>query len=210
MMGILDASDQFNPGHYGPSQTALLLLDFHSVVVEKFCGPKAPAALAVAAGLRTWAKSQGIVVIHTLIDTTKKPFPTAKDATRLAAIMASISEDGSDESLELLQDVTEDEPTFSRIPGYVSALQSPGLHEFLHAKGIKSLVLAGLSTSGCLLRTAIPATEAEYVVSVISDGCADAGEGIHDFLIEKILPVRAYVLTAAQFRDEFAEVVKRH
>lgn len=209
MTGILNANDQFNPGHYGPSQTALLLLDFHSVVVEKFCGPKAPAALAVAAGLRTWAKSQGIVVIHALIDTTKEPFPTAKDAKRLEAIMASISNDGgSDESPELLQDVTEDEPTFSRIPGYVSALQSPGINEFLQAKGIKSLVLAGLSTSGCLLRTAIPATEAEYVVSVISDGCADAGEGVHDFLIEKILPVRAFVLTAAQFKDEFAEIVK--
>lgn len=44
-----DATDKSNPGHYGPYQTALLLLDFHTLFVERNGGPRARAALEVAA-----------------------------------------------------------------------------------------------------------------------------------------------------------------
>ena len=87
----------------------------------------------------------------------------------------------------------------------MSALKSPGLEDFLQEKGIKSLVLAGLSTSGCVLRTAVAACDAEYVVTVISDGCADPVEGVHELLVGKVLNSRGYVTTAAEFHDGFAK-----
>jgi len=200
-----NAADKSTPGHYGPSQTAFLLLDFHSMFVEKAGGLKAPAALKVAAKTRVWAKSQGIRVIHCLIDFNETPYPTCKDPEKLAEIGAAMKKSGGAEHIELLED-NGDDITFTRRPGYVSALKSPGLDDFLQGKGIKSLVLAGLSTSGCVLRTAITGTDSDYVVSVISDGCADRLDEVHDLVMGKLLNNRGFVFTAAEFQEGFAKI----
>ena len=172
--------------------------------VQKAAGPGASAALEVAAKMRAWAKSQGIQVIHALVDLDATPFPTCKDADRLTGVLAAVKSSGGEEAAELLEGGGED-VTFTRNPGHVSALKSPGLDDFLQEKDIKSLVLTGLSTSGCVMRTAVTASDAEYVVSVISDGCADGAEGVHDFMIGEVLNHRGYVTTAAEFQEGFAK-----
>ncbi|KEQ68318.1 Isochorismatase hydrolase, partial [Aureobasidium namibiae CBS 147.97] len=147
-----------------------------------------------------------VLVIHALINTTKSPFPTCKEATRYNTIMSAMeSTDTTVEPAELLGDGKEGNLTYTRQAGHISALKSPGLMELLAEKGIKSLVLAGLSTSGCVLRTALQATDEEFVVTVIRDGCADAKEGLHDMLMENILNGRGYVVTAHCFQELFEE-----
>ncbi|KAI9689749.1 MAG: hypothetical protein M1822_009631 [Bathelium mastoideum] len=201
-------ADPSTPDHYGPSQTALLLLDFHSTFIQQAGGSDAPAALETAAKMRTWAKSQRIHVIHCLVDTNATPFPTCKDAERLVAVITALkSNGGAEEDARLHEGGSDGDIIFTRTPGFVSALKSPGLDDYLQQKNIKSLVLAGLSTSGCVMRTAFAATDAEYVVSVISDGCADRSDGVHDMVMEKILNGRAHVTTAIEFQDAFTKAV---
>lgn len=198
-----DANDRTNPAYYGPSQTAFLLLDFHTMFVEQ-SGPSASQAVAVAASFKKWARSQGILVIHALIDTSKSPFPTCKDATRYSTIISAMkSSNTTVEPAELLGDADEENLTFTRQAGHISALKSLGLMEFLAEKGIKSLLLAGLSTSGCVLRTALQATDEEFVVTVIQDGCADVKEGMHDMLMKNILNGRGYVVTTDHFQENY-------
>lgn len=206
LAATFNAADIATPGHYGPSQTALLLLDFHSMFVQKASGPDIPAALEVAAKMRVWAKSQGIQVIHGLIDINATPYPTCKNADRFAAIAAAMKSSGGEEPAELLEGGAGDDFMFTRRPGHVSAFKSPGLEGFLQGKGIRSLVLAGLSTSGCVLRTAVAASDAEFVVSVISDGCADRVVEVHDLVLGKLLN-RGYVCTAAEFQKGYGEAV---
>ncbi|RDW62539.1 hypothetical protein BP5796_10841 [Coleophoma crateriformis] len=201
---MFNVADISTPGHYGPSKTALLLLDFHSMFVEKVASPKGPAALEVAAKIRQWAKSQGIQVVHCIVDVNAAPFPTCKDANRFQSIVSAMGLSGAAEPAVLLEGGGDD-VTFTRRPGYVSALKSPGLDDFLQKKGIKSLVLAGISTSGCVMRTAITASDAEYVVSVISDGCADPVEEVHEIVVGKLLNNRGYVATAAEFQEGYAK-----
>jgi nicotinamidase-related amidase len=185
-MASLEAPAMFNstdvsaPGHYGPSQTAFLLLDFHSLFIEKIGSSTAQAALDVAVKMRTWAKSQGIQIIHCLIDIDLAPYPTCKDTGRFAGVADVMrASGGNKEPVALLEDGSDD-VTFTRRLGFVSALKSPGLDDFLQKKGIKSLILAGLSTSGCVTKTGFAATDAEYVVTTMSDGCADSDESLHD------------------------------
>jgi nicotinamidase-related amidase len=144
--------------------------------------------------------SQSIQVIHALIDIHAVPFPTCRYADRLAGIAATMKSNSSEELAKLLEGGLGDYVTFTRIPGHVSALKSPGLDDFLQKNGSKSLVLTGLGTSGWLGRTAITACDAEYVVTVISDGCADPVEVVHDFMLGKFLNNRGYVTTAAEFQ----------
>ncbi|KAI0134870.1 Isochorismatase hydrolase [Daldinia grandis] len=199
---IFDKTDTTTPGYYGRLQTALLLLDFHSLFVQKAGGPRALAALHVAVNMKAWAKSQGIQVVHALIDLNAPTFETCRGADKLLETLASARLSGGEEATELSEG-SSDDVTFTRKPGHVSALRSTGLDEFLRRRGIKSLVLAGLSTSGCVMRTAVAATDAEYVTTVISDGCADPDENVHDIMINKILNIRGYVTTAAEFQGGF-------
>jgi nicotinamidase-related amidase len=48
-----------------------------------------------------------------------------------------------------------------------------GLHELLQRDGVRSLLIAGLVTSTCVLLTAATATQLGYLVTVLSDCTAD-------------------------------------
>lgn len=201
---IFNTADQSTPGYYGPSETALLLLDFHSQFVSR-CGESGRPALEAATRMRNWAKQQGIHVIHCLVDLDSTPWPACKNYDRLVDAVASLKQSagGGEEPAELLEGGGD--ATYTRRIGYVSALKSPGLLDFLKEKGVRSLVLAGLSTSGCVMRTAVTAYDEEFVVTVISDGCADPGEGVHGLLVGKVLNSRGYVTTTAEFQEGFAK-----
>ncbi|THY29614.1 TPR domain protein [Aureobasidium pullulans] len=195
------STDPADLGFYLPSHTALLLLDFHEMFLQH-AGPSANTAVATAVEMRKWATSHGILVIHALIDTAKSAFPSCKDANRFNTTVAAMVSSGTiDEPTSLTEGAGAGELTFARKPGHVSALKSPGLMEFLYEKGIKSLILTGLSTSGCVLRTALQATDEEFVVTVVRDGCADADGELHEVLMGKLLSSRGHVMNAAEVRD---------
>lgn len=199
------ATDATTPNHYGPSHTVLLLLDFHSIFVNMVEGSTRSTLLQVAVEARNWAKSQGIQVLHCLVDVNTTPFPTCKNYDQYVKIMTGMKQNGAEEPAKLRADDAE-ELTFMRRLGHTSALKSPGLEEYLQKKGIKSLLLAGLSTSGCVMKTAFAAYDAEYVVTVISDGCADKDESLHNMLVGGLLKHRGYVATASEVRSWFSEL----
>jgi nicotinamidase-related amidase len=202
-MATIASIDKSSHGAYKPSETALLLLDWYSLFVEKVAGPTAIPALDVAVQLRKWAKVQGITVIHCLINSNGTPFPACKGVERFQGLLEIMKATADPEPAELRPD--DKEPTFYRVPGHISALKSPGLLDFLKEKGIKSVVITGLSTSGCVLRTAVTATDAEFATTVISDGCADSDAELHKVIMEKIIPSRGHVKSFAEFKEGFEE-----
>ncbi|KAJ4298878.1 hypothetical protein N0V90_004121 [Kalmusia sp. IMI 367209] len=189
------------PSHYTSSQTALLLLDFHTLFVQMASGTKGPAAASVAASMKSWAKAQGIHIIHGLIDIHSTPDPAVKGADRLSGMVSHLKQGGGGDEASILREDSDGEITFTRKLGYVSALKSPGLLEFLEEKRIKSLVLTGLSTSGCVLRTWGAAIDEGFVVTVLEDGCADREQAVHDILAGKVFGSRGWVYTAEGFRE---------
>lgn len=199
---MFSPTDKTTPGAYNASQTALLLLDFHNLFIGKSPGSDASKAVACAAAAATWARSNGIQVIHCLLDMSQAPFPTCKGYDRFAGIVNMMKQANDTEPSSLL-DGGDKDVTFTRRPGHVSALRSPGLREFLREKGIVSLILAGLSTSGCVCRTAFAAADEEFVVTVLSDGCADPQDGLHGVMVDKLLANRGYVVSLEEFKEGF-------
>lgn len=204
---MFDSTNSTAPGSCKVSQTALMLIDFHCRFVDKAGGPQAPAALRVASQLRSWAKSQRIQVIHCLLDLAASPYPTFKGVQRYAEVIKSMeSADGGGEEHVMLVDNIGDDVVFTRRPGYGSVFYSPGLSSFLQNKGIKSLLIAGLPTSGSVARTAFAACDAEYIVTIISDGCADPQENLHTAFMEQALIARGWVATSAEFQEGIVNV----
>jgi nicotinamidase-related amidase len=65
-------------------------------------------------------------------------------------------------------------------------------------------VLAGISTSGCVLSTLRDASDRDYRLIVVSDLCADPDPEVHAFLTERIFPRQAEMITADALRDLLA------
>jgi nicotinamidase-related amidase len=76
----------------------------------------------------------------------------------------------------------------------VGAFSTTDLHEQLQARGIDTLVLAGISTSGVVHSTVLDAYDRDYRVIVLSDAVADREPDVHNFLLEHVFTKRGEVI----------------
>jgi nicotinamidase-related amidase len=81
----------------------------------------------------------------------------------------------------------------------VGAFSGTDLDLLLRAQGIDTLILFGIATSGVVLSTALQAADLDYRVVILKDCCADLDPDTHSFLVEKILPRQATVISSAEF-----------
>ena len=79
----------------------------------------------------------------------------------------------------------------------VGAFSTTDLDEQLRERGIDTLILGGLSTSGVMLSTVRDAHDRDYQVLVLADLTADPDPEVHEFLTGKIFPRQAQVITVA-------------
>jgi nicotinamidase-related amidase len=82
----------------------------------------------------------------------------------------------------------------------VGPFGSTDLHEQLNARGIDTLVLAGISTSGVVLSTVRDAHDRDYRLIVLADLCADRDPEVHQVLIGKVFPKQAEVINASELQ----------
>jgi nicotinamidase-related amidase len=73
------------------------------------------------------------------------------------------------------------------------------LETILRAHRIDHLVLAGIATGSVVLSTLHEASDKDYRLSVLSDGCANRDPEVHTVLLNKVFPRQAEVLTTADW-----------
>lgn len=205
MAANFDTSDPSSPSAYSTSQTALLLLDFQNVVVN-LCGNDEKAALLKAKTMRDWALSKNIFVLHSIIDGTTEPRPTAKGRERMASVLSMVKENpaAAYEAPQIAVDPhNSNEAKVHKQLGNISGLKAEMAMEVLHERGIKSLIICGLSTSGAVLRASIGGADEGFIVTVIEDACADRVEGLHEMLVRHAMPMSVHVATAEEFAREY-------
>lgn len=83
----------------------------------------------------------------------------------------------------------------------VSAFSGSDLEMILRANNIDHLVLTGIATSGIVLSTVREAFDKDYRQTVLSDACADTEDEVHQFLIQKIFPKQAEVVTIEDWKN---------
>jgi nicotinamidase-related amidase len=77
----------------------------------------------------------------------------------------------------------------------VSAFTGSDLAVILRARSVRTLVLAGIATSGVVLSTLREAADRDFGLTVLSDACADRDAEVHRVLLEKVFPRQADVVT---------------
>lgn len=79
------------------------------------------------------------------------------------------------------------------------AMSTTNLHEQLQERGIDTLVLAGIATSGVVLSTVRDAADKDYRIFVLEDLCLDGDPEVHQVLMEKVFPRQTWVINSSQF-----------
>jgi nicotinamidase-related amidase len=77
----------------------------------------------------------------------------------------------------------------------LGAFASSDLDVLLRAREVDGLVLTGIATSGVVLSTLRQASDLDFRITVLADGCLDADPEVHRVLTEKIFPIQADVVT---------------
>ncbi|GAA4204315.1 hypothetical protein GCM10022252_63250 [Streptosporangium oxazolinicum] len=77
-------------------------------------------------------------------------------------------------------------------------LSTTDLDQRLRERGITTLIIAGVSTSGVVLSTVLDAADRDYRLHVLADGVADPDPEAHDVLLHQVFPSRAHVLETAE------------
>lgn len=186
-----------------PAKSALLLMDFQNLIVG-MTGDQGPALLERAAEARRIARKAGMAVMHVRVafsDADYAAIPTT-NKTFAALGQSRMITDGSEAAAI--------HPALAPAPGEevftkkrVGALSTTNLGARLKARGIDTLVLTGIATSGVVLSTIRDAADQDYRLIVIGDCCADMDPEVHRVLTEKVFPRQADLVGL----DGFAELI---
>ncbi len=182
-----------------PKTTALLMMDFQTLIVNGYATDK-ETLLSRTTSLLQAARAKRVVVAYVVVgfrpgypevSARNMIFHTIKGAGRFAA---------GDANAEIHSAVAPraDEPVVTK--HRVGAFAGTDLDMILRANNIETLLLAGIATSGVVLSTVRYAADADYRLVVAKDCCSDADAEVHRVLIEKVFPRQAVVASA----DEIA------
>jgi nicotinamidase-related amidase len=182
-----------------PAKSALMLMDFQNAIVG-MVGAGGPALLERANRARAAAKAAGMAVMHVRVAFTDADYAAISPRNKTFAALSSAKflTDGSEPAaIHPALAPAADEEVFRKIR--VGAFSTTNLAERLKARGIDTLVLAGIATSGVVLSTLRDAADRDYRLFTIADLCADQDAEVHRVLTEKVFPRQSDVIGVDDF-----------
>lgn len=174
-----------------PRTTALILIDLQQGIVPRAEGPRSGEdVVATGKALADRFRAAGAPVVLVHVGFTPETMPSQKvDRPSLPA------EGTPPEFSELVPDL--------RQPGDIVVLKhhwgaftGTDLDLQLRRRGVRTVVIAGISTNMGVESTARSAWELSYDVVIAEDACASRSTELHDFTIEHILPLISRVVAS--------------
>lgn len=182
-----------------PKHMALLVMDFQRGVVERIA--ESDALLTRVQRAIVDVRDRGGTIAYVRVAFTEADWAAIPPAN---AIFSRVREN------RLMHDEDPSTAIVDRLapqPGdivvrktRVGAMSTTDLDRQLRDRGIDTLVLAGLSTSGVVLSTLIETADRDYRLYVLSDGTDDPDPETRDVLLGQVFPRRAQVIDTAGLR----------
>lgn len=171
--GVFDTHLEFG------QRPALILIDFVQAYFDPDCDLYADVedALASAIRLRDEARQLGIPVIYTNVSYHKSMIDAGRFFEKTKPLRHFYQGSQLGKWPEGLQP-NEDELVISK--QYPSAFFGTSLAATLTAAGVDTVMLTGLSTSGCVRASCVDACSNGFTTFVVSDACGDRHEAPHE------------------------------
>jgi nicotinamidase-related amidase len=180
-----------------PKRTALLVMDYQPGIVGRI--EESEALIARAQTAIAAARAAGATVGYVRVAFTDEDFDAMPDEAPMARVKEMPREHMHADSAGTQVDerVAPAEGDIVVRKTRVGPFLTTDLDQQLRARGIDTLLLAGISTSGVVLSTVRDAHDRDYRLYVLADATADPLPDVHEALIEKILPRQAEVIEVA-------------
>jgi nicotinamidase-related amidase len=180
-----------------PSRTALLVMDLQADIVARF--PDGSAALLErTATLIAAARAAGVPVIYVVVGF-RPGYPEVSPRNQsFSAIRGTGRFTTSPPGADIVAAVRPQPEDVIIVKHRVGAFSGTDLDMVLRAKGVETLVLTGLATSGVVLSTVRHGADADYRLVVVADCCGDGDDEVHRVLTEKVFVRQATVVAASE------------
>lgn len=188
------------------SRPALLLVDLMRV----YFTPGSPLdlgstqALQVAAGLLRVARERGVPVLHTAVHYRAGAVDGGLFVRKVGGL-ALLADDQPGELRELMPQVAPLNSEAVIVKQYASAFFGTSLASTLRALDVDTVVIAGVSTSGCIRASATDALQHGFRPMVVRDACADRTEELHRSNLRDLDAKYADVIDSAEALARFAD-----
>jgi len=186
-----------------PSTTALLLMDYQNGIIPMVADPE--ELLAGARRAIDLIRSRGGTIGYVRVGFADASEIGGSMGKRVGGAAAPVQFHADHTNTQIHADVAPQEGDIVVRKNRVGPFGSTDLHEQLQARGIDTLLLAGISTSGVVLSTVRDAHDRDYRLIVLADLCADRDTEVHEVLIGKVFPHQAEVINAAELHTLLPE-----
>jgi nicotinamidase-related amidase len=176
-----------------PSRTALLLMDYQNAIVGSIA--EAEPVLDRARQALDWARKNDVQVVYVRVAFAPEDYAKVPSHSKTFAQVAESKylADGSPEAALHESFEVRDGDIHARKTRY-GAFSTTDLYGDLHARGVDTLVIGGISTSGVVLSTLRDAGDRDFRLLVLEDATADHDPEVHRVLIEKVFPHQADIV----------------
>ena len=185
--------------HIDPRSAALLVMDYQVDALTRFMtAAQSVDAIACVPGLIALARDAGMMVIHVVVAfRTGHPEVSPRNLLFSWVKANGIAVAGTEgAAIHPAAAPREGEPIV--VKHRLSPFVGTDLETLLRARGIDTLVLAGVHTSGVVLSTVRHAGDLDYRLVVVRDCCADPDVELHAMLLDLVIPKQAAVVTTAE------------
>ncbi|MGW7018680.1 cysteine hydrolase family protein [Streptomyces decoyicus] len=150
------------------------------------------------------ARAASIPVIYVVIGLRPDhPDVSTRNRVLTAAVRDGLFTEGNP-GTEIHPDVAPQQGDIVVTKRRASAFSGSDLDLVLRARGIDSLVLTGIATSGVVLYTLCQANDLDFGLTVLSDACLDTDPEVHRVLTGKLFPQWADVVAVEDWVDAIA------
>jgi len=179
---------------------ALIMIDFARAYFEPHSPLYAgvPEVIARAQTLLRWARKRGLLVCHTRVEYRADGMDGGIFFRKIPALMAFCAENPLGEVVPELTAMA-GEPVITK--QYASAFFGTSLSSLLTSQGIDCVLIAGMSTSGCVRASAVDAMQYGFIPVVVADACGDRHVSPHQANLFDLQAKYADVLTLDQLQS---------
>lgn len=190
-----------------PARTALLMIDMQWGFIDEassLCIAGTRASIPACQAVLDAARAAGMPVVHVRREYTA-------DGSDVEPVRRQLWEEGGRPLSAAWPESLEAPTALAPLAGEeilmkprFSAFFDTGLHSWLQARGIESLVLIGTTTPNCIRSTCYDGLSLNYDITVVSDATSSRSDAVQKANLEDMGFIGATICTAAELRSLLA------
>jgi len=186
-------------------RAALILIDLMHGYFDEGSTFKLPSSdcLTSASRVLEAARASSTMVIHTKVVLGPEALDAGVFVKKIPALKAYI---GENQTNELMAEVAPLASELVIVKQYASAFLGTSLSSTLQASGVDTLIITGVSTSGCVRATGVDAIQYGFIPKVVRDAVGDRGPAPHEANLYDLQAKYADVVSEREILDYFASL----